>query len=173
MVCYAKNRQKHPAQVSFLEQSLYIWFVETYIYGFVKSCIYAISLLYCVTQSVILCSTKMKIQSILYKSRRAMFFITNRFSRKERNLPSAFFYFVLQKANREEKVFMEFKKIKHIRSSATGYRAKAAESFYGTDEAKFFFESPYRDNYDGYQEGDDFVPDKIVDRFGRTILSLS
>ena len=68
---------------------------------------------------------------------------------------------------------MEFKKIKHIRSSATGYRAKAAESFYGTDEAKFFFESPYRDNYDGYQEGDDFVPDKIVDRFGRTILSLS
>ena len=32
MVCYAKNRQKHPERESFLEQTLYIWVVETYIY---------------------------------------------------------------------------------------------------------------------------------------------
>lgn len=65
---------------------------------------------------------------------------------------------------------MDFKKIKHIRSSATGYRAKL---FYDTDKTKLFFESPYRDDYDDYQEESDFVPDKIVDRFGRRVLSLS
>lgn len=68
---------------------------------------------------------------------------------------------------------MDFKKIKHIRSSSTCYKVKVAEQYYGADEAKFFFESPYRDDYDGYQEEGDFVPDKIVDRFGRRILSLS
>jgi len=68
---------------------------------------------------------------------------------------------------------MDFtKKIKHIRSSATGYKVKVAERYYGTDETKFFFESPYRNDYDDYQEESDFVPDKIVDRFGRTILSF-
>lgn len=69
---------------------------------------------------------------------------------------------------------MDFtKKIKHIRSSATCYKVKVAETFYGTNEARFFFESPYRDDYDDYQEESDFVPDKIVDRFGRRVLSLS
>lgn len=66
---------------------------------------------------------------------------------------------------------MDFtKKIKHIRSSATCYKVKVAETFYGTDDARFFFESPYCEDYDDYQ---DFVPDKIVDRLGRRILSLS
>lgn len=64
-------------------------------------------------------------------------------------------------------------KVKHNRSSAAYYKAMAVEQFYEHGHgASLFFESPYYDSYDGDSEENDIVPDRIVDRFGRTILSF-
>lgn len=101
-----------------------------------------------------------------------MFFVTNCFSRKESNLPSAFFI-SSYKSEWKGEGLIEYttNKGKHIRSFVFGYNAKTLEKFYG-NEASFFFEAPYYDSYDGYKEESDFVPDRIVDCFGRTVLSL-
>jgi hypothetical protein len=88
-------------------------------------------------------------------------------------------------------------KVKHSRNSAAYYKAMAVEQFYehghgarlffespyydsydvDTEEndihgARLFFESPYYDSYDVDTEENDIIPDRIVDRFGRTILSF-